>query len=106
MPMCGLLRSIFRHSQHLITVAVKFAGCTLDRKQCLDFSRLVAGIGQYREWVYLVDCFRLSTIAHISLLNAGGAILNSKYKSLTLVGFRHPVTDQHAWFSTGSSLLA
>ena len=42
--MCGLLRSLFRHSMHLITFAGKFEGCTLDRKQCLDFRRLVSGI--------------------------------------------------------------
>ena len=40
MSMCVLLRSLFRHSLHLITLAGKFAGCTLDRKQCLDFRRL------------------------------------------------------------------
>ena len=44
MSMCDLLLSLFRHSLHLITLAGKFAGCTLDRKQCLDFKRLVAGI--------------------------------------------------------------
>ena len=35
-PLC----SLFRHSLHLITLA----GCTLDRKQCLDFMRMAAGI--------------------------------------------------------------
>ena len=36
MSMCDLLRSLFRHSLHLITLAGKFSGCTLDRKQCVD----------------------------------------------------------------------
>ena len=40
MSMRVLLRSLFRHSLHLITLAGKFAGYTLDRKQCLDFRRL------------------------------------------------------------------
>ena len=53
-----------------------------------------------------VDCFCLSTLSHTSLLIAGGAIPDSKYKSSTLVGFRHPVTDRHAWFSPGSRFLA
>ena len=43
MSMCDLLRSIFRHSLHLITLAEKLTGCTLDMKQCLDFRRLAAG---------------------------------------------------------------
>ena len=34
----------FRPSLHLITLAGNIAGCTLDRKQCLDFRRLVAGL--------------------------------------------------------------
>ena len=90
MPMCGLLQSLFRHSLHLITFAGEFAGCTLDRKQ-----RLVTGI-----------CFCLSTLAHTSLLFAGGAITDSRYKSSTLIGFRHPVTDRHDWFSPRSRFLA
>ena len=40
------------------------------------------------------------------LLIAGGAISDSKYKASTLVGFKHPVTDRHAWFSSGSMFLA
>ena len=40
MSMCDLLRSLFRHSLHLITLTGKLAGSTLDRKQCLDFRRL------------------------------------------------------------------
>ena len=46
MPMCGLLRSPFRHSLHLIGFAVKFADGTLDKKQCIEFRRLVAGSDQ------------------------------------------------------------
>ena len=30
------------HSLHLITFAGKFAECTIDRKQCLDFRQFVA----------------------------------------------------------------
>ena len=59
-------------------------GCTLDRKQCLDFKRLEAGILPNR------DSFCFSTLPHTSLLNAGGAIPGSKYKSSTFVGFRRP----------------
>ena len=44
MSLCDLSRSLFRHSLHLITFAGKFAGCTLDRKQCLEFRHLVDGI--------------------------------------------------------------
>ena len=51
-------------------------------------------------------CFCLSTLAQTSVLIAGGAIPDSKYKSSTLVGFKHPVTDRHAWFSSGSRFLA
>ena len=40
MSMCDLLRSRFRHSLHVITLAEKLAGCTLDMKLCLDFRRL------------------------------------------------------------------
>ena len=106
MPMCLLSRSLLRHSLHLITFAGKFAGCTIDRKQCLDFRRLVTGIWSNKEWVFRVYCFCLSTPADTSLLIAGGAIPDRKYKSSTLVGFRHPVTDRHTWFSHGSRFLS
>ena len=39
MSMWVLLCSLFRHSLHLITLAGKFVGSTLDRKKCLDFRR-------------------------------------------------------------------
>ena len=58
------------------------------------------------ERVSLADCFCLSTLAHASLLTAGGAIPDSQYKSSTLVGFKHHVTDLHARFSSGSRFLA
>ena len=87
--MCGLLRS-----------------CTIDRKQCLDCRHLVAGIKTIQRVVSLVDCFFLFILAHTSLLIVGGAIPDSKYKSSTLVGFGHPVTDRHAWFSPGTRFLA
>ena len=78
----------------------------VDRKPCLDFRRMVAGIRPNRECVSLVDCFCLSTLAHTSLLIAGGAIPDRKYKHSMLVGFKHPVADRHVWFSPGSRLLA
>ena len=37
---------------------------------------------------------------------AGDSIPDSKYKSSMLAGFRHPVTDWHALFSSGSRFLA
>ena len=101
--MCGLLRSLFCHSLLLITFAEKFACCTLDRKQWLDFRRLVAGIWPNSEWVSFVNCFCLSALAHTYLLIAWGAIPDSKCQSSTLVGLRHHrVTDQHALFNSGS----
>ena len=42
----------------------------------------------------------------IELYKAGGAIPESKYKSSTLVGFRHPVTDRHYRFSSVSRFMA
>ena len=43
---------------------------------------------------------------HTSLRMSGGAIPASKYRSSTLVGFRHPVTALHALFSYGFSFWA
>ena len=51
----------------------------------------------------LVSCLVISTRAHTSLRMSGGAIPASKYRSSTLVGFRHPVTALHALFSSGFS---
>ena len=70
MPMSGLLRSFFNH------FAGKFAGCTLDMKQCLDFRRLVAEFEPNNEWISLVDCVCLSTLSHTCLLIVGGVDLS------------------------------
>ena len=51
------------------------------------------------EWVTLVDYLYLSPLL------AGGAIPNSKYKSSTLLFFRHHVTDRNAWFSSGHGMI-
>ena len=99
MSMCDLLRSFFRHSLHLITLAVKFAGCTLDRKPCLYFRRLESDQTE-SEYLWVV-CFCLSILVQISLLIAGGAIPDSKYTSSTLVCFKNHVTDRHAWLVLG-----
>ena len=106
MYMYNLLRSLFRYSLHLIILAGKLAGCTLDRKKCLDFRHMATGLWQNREWVSLVGCFCVSTLSQTFLLIAGGTIPNIKYKSSTLVGFRHHVADRHAWFCSESRFLA
>ena len=54
MSMCDLLHSLFRHSLHLITLAGRFAVCTLDRKQCLDFMRLESDqTGSESLWLFV-----------------------------------------------------
>ena len=69
MSMCGLSRSLFLHSLHLMTLDGKFAGSTLDRKQYLAFMRLVAILSDQKGSESL-------------LIAGGGAIADSKYKSL------------------------
>ena len=54
MSMCDLLRSLFRQSQHLITLAGKLSGCTLDREQCLDFSRRLESDQTESESLWLI----------------------------------------------------
>ena len=51
----------------------------------------------------MLTCWALSIRAHISLLISGGALPDSKYKSSSLVGFRHHVIALHAWLTSGYS---
>ena len=62
----------------------------------MDFSLLSAWCCSYGEWDSSVSCLVFSILAHISFWMSGGAITDSKYRSSTLVGFRHPVTALHA----------
>ena len=105
LPVWQCLWNVWWNNSQCVWVWLLFC-CWIGRKQCLDFMHLAAVIWPNIEWVSLVDCFCLSTLAHTSLLIAGGAIPDSKYKSSALVGFRYPVTDQHDWFSSGSRFLA
>ena len=57
-------------------------------------------------WRVSLIVFCLFIRAHTSLRMSGGAIPASKYRSSTLVGFRHPVTALHALFSSGFSFWA
>ena len=83
----------------------KSAGRTELRKHFL-FKRISAGTWPCREWATIVSCFFFSTLAHTSLLKSSSAIPASRYSSSTLAVLRHPVTDLHASFSSGSSLEA
>ena len=78
----------------------KFCRC------CTELRCLSAGTRPCRDWATFVSCFFFSTLAHTSILMSGGEIPASRYSSSTLVGLRHPVIDQHASFSSGSSLQA
>ena len=51
----------------------------------------------------MLTCLVLSICAHTSLLISDGAIPASKYKTSTLVGFRHLVIAIHDWLTSGSS---
>ena len=86
--------------------AEKSIGCTFGRKGCLDFRCAGAGVWPNKECLSSFVCLVLSILAHTSLLISGGAIPAIKYKSSTLVGFRQPAIDGHAWFRTGFSLFA
>ena len=101
--LCGIASSLLSHALHRITLGGKSAGFTLCKKQFLDFSLLSAGFWPYREWASLVSCLVFSTRAHTSLRTLGGAIPASKYRSSTMVGFRHLVTALHALFRSGFS---
>ena len=88
-----------------MTFAVKSSGHTELSKHSL-FKSLSGGSWPCREWAVFLSCFFFSTLAHISRLMAGGAILASRYISSTMVGLKHPVIDLHASFSSSSSLEA
>ena len=88
-----------------MTFAGKSAGRTELRKHSLS-KRLSAGTWPCREWAAFVSCFFFSTLEHASLLISVGAIPTSRYSSSTLVSIKHPVTDLHVSFSSGSSLEA
>ena len=75
------------------------------RKHSL-FKRLFAGTWPCREWTALVSCFFLPYFTHASLLMSGGTLPAIRYSYSTLVGFRNPVINLHASFSSGSNLEA
>ena len=106
--LCGIKLCRCCHSLQRMTFAGKSAGRTELRKHSL-FKRLSssvsAGTWSCREWAAFVSCFVFSTLAHASLL-IGGEIPVSRYSSSTLVGFKHPVIDLHASFTSGSCLEA
>ena len=90
--LCGVVCNLLSHSLHRMILGENSGGFTLRKKQFLDFSLLSAGCCPYREWAPLFSCLVFSILAHTSLRMSGGAIPASKYRSSTLVGFRHPVT--------------
>ena len=56
----------------------------------------------------ILSCWLLQSLhfSILSLLIAGGAIPDSKYKPSPVVDFRHPVTDRYVLLNSGSGLLA
>ena len=104
--LCGVVCNFLSHSLHRMILGKNSAGFTLCKKQFLDFSLHSAGCCPYREWASLVSCLVFFILAHTSLWMSGGAILASKYRCSTLVGFRHPVTALHALFSSVFSFWA
>ena len=88
---CNLLS----HSLHCMILGENSAGFTLRKKQFRDFSLLSAGCCPYRVGLigFLFGVFHSSP--YISP-DVGWR----KYRSSTLVGFRHPVTALHALFSS------
>ena len=103
---CGVVCNLLCHSLQRMILGDNSAGFTLRNNQFRDFSLLSAGCCPYREWASLVSCLVFSILAHTSLRMSGGAIPASKYRSSTLVGFRHPVTALHALFSSVFSFWA
>ena len=61
------------------------------------------GSDHNRNWATFDSCFFFSTRAHASRLMSGGAIPARRYRSSTLVGFRHLVIALHAVLSSESS---
>ena len=104
--LCGVVCNLLSHSLHCMILGENSVSFTLRKKQFLDFSLLSAGCFPYREWVSLVSCLVFSILAHTSLRMSGGAIPVSKYRSSTLVGFRHPVMALHSMFSSVFSFWA
>ena len=72
----------------------------LAEKGVLTLDAPVLGCGQTKS-VSRFSFVWSSPLSHI----LGGTIPAIKFKSSTLVGFRQPVIDRHAWFRTGFSLL-
>ena len=88
-----------------MTLGGKFAGFTECRKKFLDFKRLPAGIFPVQRVGFI--CFLFGPFyssTYTSPLMHGGAILDNKYNSSTLVGLRHLVIAWHALLSPESSL--
>ena len=104
--LCGVVCNFLSHSLHRMILGENSAGFTLCKKQFLNFSLHSAGCCPYREWASLVSSLVFFILAHTSLWMSGGAILASKYRCSTLVGFRHPVTALHALFSSVFSFWA
>ena len=92
----GGVCNLLSHSLHSMILGDNSVLC---KKQFLDFILLSAGCFPYKEWTSFVSCLVFSILAHTSLRMSGGAIQASKYRSSTLVVFRHPVTALHALFS-------
>ena len=106
--MCDFSCSLALQFAHRTVFAEKSIGCTFGRKGCLDFRCAGAGVCPNKECLTSFVCFVLYTLTDTSLLisGGGGAIPAIKYKSSTLVSFRQPVINRHAWFRTGFSLFA
>ena len=106
LTLCGVVCNLLSHSLHRMILGENSAGFTPRKKQFREFSLLSAGCCPYREWASLVSCLVFSMLAHTSLRMSVGAIQVSKYRSSTLVSFRHPVTALHALFSSVFSFWA
>ena len=104
--LCGVMCNHLSHLLHRMIVGENSAGFTLRKKQFRDVNLLSAGCCPYREWASLVSCLVFFILAHTSPRMSGGAIQASKYRSSTLVGFRHPVTALRALFSSVFSFWA
>ena len=98
--LCGVVCNLLSHALHRMTLGENSSGLPLRKKQFLDFILLSAWYCPYREWASLICCLVFYIISHTSLRMSGGAMSTSKYRSSTLVGFRHPVTALYAMFSS------
>ena len=104
--LCGVVCNLQSHSLHRRILGDNSAGFTLRKMQFLNFSLLSAWCCPYREWASLVSCLVFSILAQTSLRMSGGAIPASKYRSSTLVSFRHPAPALYALFSSVFSFWA